>query len=192
MILQTKKCSKCGKTKSAAEFYKTSNRKCLRSICKECNKLDATEWRKNNTNRHNEIARNSRYRNNVNNGPMEENKNCAGYLGIYIAENMINIGKHMKNGNIGYDILDENANKLDVKSGCLRIRSNHNPSWEFHIEKNTIADYFICIGFNDRKNLNPLHIWKIPGDCINDKRCLSISVTTLDKWSAYEITEEII
>lgn len=92
---------------------------------------------------------------------MYENKSCAGYLGIVIAEGVLNkvfdgLIK-MDNGNKGYDFICGKGHKLDVKSSCISSRNR----WSFRINENDVADYFILMGFDNRNDLNPLYVWII-------------------------------
>ena len=59
--------------------------------------------------------------------------------------------------------------------------------WFFSINKNQIADYFLCIAFDNRDDLNPEYLWLIPGSDVNDKSGISIAESTIDKWSKYEL-----
>jgi hypothetical protein len=58
--------------------------------------------------------------------------------------------------------------------------------WTFHVKHNTTADYFLCIAFDNREHLNPLHLWVIPGKALSHKGTASIAETTLGKWAQYE------
>ena len=75
-----------------------------------------------------------------------------------------------------------------MKSRCREIQNNGVGRWCFTIKKNKVANYFICIAFDDRKTLNPVYLWLIPGDLVNEKTSLSItdSPRSLTKWSKYE------
>ena len=139
----------------------------------------------------------SRTKHNRKNGhlPMSENKECSQYLGIHKAERLL---KHffddvevMPYGHPGYDFVCKNGKKIDVKSSCTRKTTTR---WSFIIDKNTIADYFWCVAFDNREDLNILHIWMLPGDKFNHLTTASISESTLYKWSEYEkpIDEAII
>ena len=98
--------------------------------------------------------------------PMNKNKECAQYLGIYICENkeflskILNIVECMPITNPGYDVVCEKDKKIDVKCSCL---DNYN-RWNFNIRKNKIADYFLMIAFDNRENLNVIHIWLVNGN----------------------------
>ena len=137
--------------------------------------------------------------------PMSKNKDCSQYLGIYICENkeflskMINVIKSMKSNNPGYDIVCVRDKKIDVKCGCLV----NNVVWTFRIDKNKIADYFLMIAFDDRENLNVMHIWLVKGNSViekttwnseefivNEKDVASIGKgnISLKRWKKYEIT----
>jgi hypothetical protein len=147
-------------------------------------------WRKTNVEKTREYAREAHYRNGVK--PAAENKSSSLYLGCVIAETILSREfpgfKRMPNGNTGYDYDCPKGYKIDVKSGCRLAFKNRNDSWQFHINKNKIADFFLCIAFDDRENLNPEHIWLIPGGVVNDKQTIVItdSPEILAKWSQYE------
>lgn len=119
---------------------------------------------------------------------LENNKYCNQYLGIHIAERILshiypNV-ERMSINNHGYDFICGKGYKIDVKSGCLR--EDQNNRWLFHINKNIIADYFMCLAFDNREDFNPLHIWLIPGNILNYKTTVTISQSTLKKWNMYE------
>ena len=122
--------------------------------------------------------------------PLAEAKDTGVYLGI-IAENALsrffdNI-THMPYGNPGYDFLCGRGFKIDVKSSCIQNYLKYR-RWNFHIFRNHIANYFLCVGFDNRKNLNPQHIWLIPAEQIWDKVSIKIydSERNLNKWGRFE------
>ncbi len=119
--------------------------------------------------------------------PMSENRSCPLYLGVHVAERVLakvfNDVAVMPHGNPGYDFICGKGYKIDVKSSCYRKTNN----WTFCINRNSAADYFLCVAFDNRDNLNPLHIWLIPGHAINTQLCATIRPKTLDKWSIYEL-----
>ena len=95
----------------------------------------------------------------------------------------------MPYNNKGFDFICDKGYKIDVKSSCfLTSRPN---MWAFKIRYNTIADYFLCLAFDNRKDLNPAHIWLIPGHIINHQTCASISKSTLDRWHEYELIDKL-
>lgn len=121
-------------------------------------------------------------------GGIKNNKNCPGFLGVYIAEHILshiyhNV-KRMPYGHRGYDFICGKGYKIDVKSACLK--ENHPNLWGFSIKRNKIPDYFLCLAFDNREDLNPLYIWLIPGYILNNKFGTSISKSTLNKWKEYE------
>jgi hypothetical protein len=126
--------------------------------------------------------------------PLADAKDSASYLGVYVTERILghifNSTKRMPIGNPGYDFVCGKGFKIDAKSSCLRSYSNlvAKPFWQFHIERNTTADYFFCLAFDNRESLEPVHIWLIPGNVVNHLTTLSItnSPTVLKKWSKYE------
>lgn len=122
---------------------------------------------------------------------MSENVDSSMFLGVHVAEQVL---RHMfKNvvqmpyGNHGYDFICGKGYLVDAKASCMIIRDRHSPCWKFTIRKNKIADYFILLAFDNRNDINPLHIWMIPGDVINDSTGVSIATTTLDKWDEYRL-----
>lgn len=102
--------------------------------------------------------------------PLSENKECADYLGVHIAERILskifNNVQRMPLKNPGYDFICIKNHKIDVKSACI-----HRNKWLFHIYNNKIADYFLLLAFDNRNDLNPMHMWLIRRDeVINTKR----------------------
>ena len=119
---------------------------------------------------------------------MYKNKLCSNYLGIVIAErlckHLFKDVKMMPYGNTGYDIICNRGKKIDVKSSCIRLsKDNKYINWGFKIRKNIIADFFICVSFDNRNDLNPLHMWMIPGSEVNHLTKISISPSTIHKWN---------
>ena len=125
------------------------------------------------------------------NKPMNENKNCAAYLGVHIAEQVLSIAfknvKVMPYGNPGFDFICGGGYMIDVKSSCRHHHENRADYWLFTINKNRIADYFLCLAFDNRESLNPEHLWLIPAGNINNRMGVSISETVLDRWAEYAL-----
>lgn len=122
--------------------------------------------------------------------PMSKNRDCPLFLGVHIAEQVLskvfkNV-EQMPNNNPGFDFKCNRGMKIDVKSSVLRYHGRSLGSWSFGIGKNTIADYFLCLAFNNREDLNPMHIWLIPGNDINHLTSTKISPTRISRWSKYE------
>jgi len=122
---------------------------------------------------------------------MDKNKCCASYLGCYVAESVLSkVFKNveiMPNNNPGYDFRCSKDYLVDVKSSCMHVREGRSDSWSFHICKNKIADYFLCIAFDSRADLNPEYIWLIPGERINHLMNASISISAIHKWDEYKL-----
>jgi len=120
--------------------------------------------------------------------PHHVNKECSMYLGVHIAERVLfRYFEHvtrMPPCNPGFDFICSKGFKIDVKSSTL-YRGNY---WSFDINKSDVADYFLCIAFDDRDNLNPLHVWLIPKEkvCMKYRLCITNSEKSLAKWSMYE------
>lgn len=114
------------------------------------------------------------------------NKKSSNYLGCTIAEKVLSkVFKDvevMKVGNPGFDFFCNKGKKIDVKSSCIK----KNGSWLFHIDRNTIANFFLCIAFDNRESLTPLHLWLIPSDEVKNKKTTSIRSGTIHKWDKYK------
>lgn len=185
----SRKCVKCGVELSLDNWLKSCRTQGLYK-CKSCIREYKYNWVENNRERVNEAARNSNYRHGVK--PMSENKTCSSYLGCHVAERVLS--KVFKNVEVmppnhpGYDFICNKGKKIDVKSCCmLPAHDTHACRWLFTINRNSVADYFLCIAFDNRDGLNPLHIWLIPAINISHLQGASISVTTIDKWDEYRI-----
>lgn len=125
--------------------------------------------------------------------PFDENKECSSYFGVHIVERILSkIFKDIKRmpmTNSGFDFLCNKGYKVDSKASCRRVskKDNYSDRWMFAIRQNIIADYFLCVAFDNRDDLNPEHIWLIPGHYINHLHTLSITESRLDKWDDYKI-----
>jgi len=126
--------------------------------------------------------------------PYDENKKCSLYLGVHIAEQALSLAfkdvKRMPMGNPGYDVVCNHGKLIDIKSSCISFQivdGTQCSCWHFNINHNTIADYFLCIAFDDRETLTPLHVWLIPGSKLNHLTGTSISPSTIHKWDEYRL-----
>lgn len=180
-------CKECGRLMphAAFELCQTCYSKQNLITCKSCGKLKK---------HHTKGLCQTCYRHEKGfNKSMSENKSCALYLGVVIAEKVLSKVfkdvKQMPPNNKGYDFKCKKGMCVDVKSSVLHKDKkyiNYQGHWLFRVRKNKIADYFLCIAFDNRKDLNPLHIWLIPGKEINNKTGIGISKSKLHKWSQYE------
>jgi len=166
-----KMCSFCREIKSLEDFYKNQSRSDgLSHYCKTC----ITEL-----NRRRGIR------------PLAEAKDSGSYLGVHIAEKVLSevfeSAEWMSANNPGYDFICSCGFKVDVKSACLRQRKS-SIGWEFTIRKNMVPDYFALLAFDSVDDLNPMHLWLIPGGIINEKASITItnSPKCLAKWERYE------
>lgn len=193
--LMTKTCSKCGETKPLDEFHKHKGHKDdKRAECKECNNNQSKnyyqEHREERLSYRKDYYENGGGREMRGHLSMYENKLCSAYLGVVIAERLC---RHlfkdvevMPNNNSGFDIICNKGKKIDVKSGCVTLDKGKYPCWQFTISQNTIADYFICVAFDNLFNINPLHLWMIPGKELNHQGSAQISPSTLHKWDKWK------
>lgn len=114
-----------------------------------------------------------------------KNRNCTNYLGCIAEELLARTFKDVRRmppNNKGFDIICNKDLKIDIKSSATGYKGY----WMFNICKNTIADYFLLIAFESRKNLIPVHVWLIPGKDVNHNITIRTSKTKLNKWSKYE------
>jgi hypothetical protein len=124
---------------------------------------------------------------------MSEAKDCSNYLGIVVAERVL-VGffdhiQRMPNNNPGYDYICGKGFKIDVKSSCLNTDAGHRVQrWVFHTCKNEIADYFLCLAFDDRENLEPKHVWLVPSSDVHEQFKFSVmnNERGIAKWSQHE------
>ena len=122
------------------------------------------------------------------------------FLGCHVAERILSYVfkavQRMPHGNIGFDFICNKGYKIDSKASCL----HKNNTYDFNIKYNKIADYFLLIGFDNKENLNPQHIWLIKGDEIingyrklNDYQELVITnkLCCLENYAKYELIDKL-
>lgn len=184
-----RRCTKCGEQKPLSAFYNQSKGKYGKmSYCKTCDKERGKLYA------HVHPGRTTRlYHVRGIHKPMSEAKDSPLWLGVHISERVLmgyfeNVIR-MPHGNPGYDFMCERGYKIDAKSSCLHLSRGCNTSrWTFGVNRNQIADYFLCLAFDNREDLNPLHIWLIPGEEVNMLSGFSVynSLVGLEKWWEYE------
>jgi hypothetical protein len=177
-------CRVCG-IELTEKNWVQSFRKKPNYLCKECQKEKHCLWRKANPEKmkayHQRAARKRGVR------PFDKNKDCTLYLGVHIAERVLSHVfkdvKRMPHRNPGYDFVCNHGKKIDIKSSCI----HKNGAWNFNINHNTTADYFLCLAFDNREDLNPLHAWLIPGSKLNHLTAASITQSIIHKWEEYRL-----
>lgn len=193
------KCNKCGYEGLPNDFARRANnlcKKCRNEYDRQQHKTNPTckreydrQWRKANIDKCRGYARKWIHKKGAK--PMDENKDCPLYLGIHIAERILSYVfknvQRMPLRNRGFDFICSHEKKIDVKSGCIDNQKGRRPSWYFDIKRNTIADYFLCLAFDNRNNLNPMYIWLIPGYVVNKRKGLRISLSTIVKWNEFRL-----
>lgn len=121
---------------------------------------------------------------------MYKDKTLPQYLGIVIGERLIrhlfNDVEVMPHGNPKFDFICNKGKKIDVKTSSTLLEGDKYPHWGFKIKRNTTADFFICVAFDNRTDLNPLHLWMIPGKEINNHSGIQISPSTIHKWDKWK------
>lgn len=186
-ISEYKECRICHETKSISEFYsnvrKDTGWRSTESICKMCKNKYAANWAKENRDSINARRKAWRYRTGENRPP-DQNHECSLWLGN-IAESILMEAfgaiERMPPGNRGYDFICKNGYKIDAKSSCLLKKAK---VWQFDINKNDIADYFICLGFDNRKSLIPTKVWLIKGELVRGRMCIAMGKHK-SKWDVY-------
>ena len=206
MSIETPLCKKCGVKLTDVNWY-PSNKKWNRRICNKCKVEQGRLWKLNNLLKPAEYCKRWRDRNpaaviegytkdRIRRGgqTMKENKTCSQYLGIHVAERVLSrVFKdvtRMHLHNHGYDFICNHGKKIDVKSSCIvthTVNGTEYQSWKFNIRHNQIADFFLCLAFDNRADLNPLHVWMLPGCKYNHFAGIGISSSTVDKWNEYEL-----
>lgn len=179
-----KKCPRCNIVKDESEFPRYYYGWCI-----DCKNKYSRIYYKNHREKLSTYRRELRYKHGGKS--MAENKECGPYLGCYINERIL---RHvmpnavlMDNNNPGFDLVCGKGYLVDAKAATLRYRKTHSPRWEFNINKNTIPDYFLLVAYKDRESLEICHMWLIPGDEINDKKSVSIALSTIHKWDQWKI-----
>lgn len=119
--------------------------------------------------------------------PYSENKKCSSYLGVHVAERILSkIFKDvsvMPYGTSGYDFICNRGMKIDVKSSCITKEK----TWRFNSKKNSVADFFLCLAFDNRVDLTPMYIWLIPCVDVSEKLALIMNPKHLYKWDKYKM-----
>ena len=143
-------------------------------ICRKCKSKYATDYNHRTGRKH----------------AMSENRECSTFLGVYVAERVLSHVfkdvQRMPYGTPGFDFRCGKGYMVDVKSSCRHHHPRWADSWLFHIRKNPVAEYFLCLAFDNRYVLDPEHIWLIPAGDINDRDTIGITESKLDKWQKYE------
>lgn len=192
-----KKCKKCGILKSLDEFCKDNRAKDGKhTYCKKCMKETHKNYYYNRGGRETkkDYYNNRGGREKAGRISMYENKSCPQYLGIVVAERLIrhlyNDVKVMPFGFPGYDFICNKGKKINAKASTAHIRKNKNStveSWKFEIKKNKKCDFFLSIAFDSVNNPNPLHMWMIPGNEVNDRVGIQISSSTIHRWDKWKM-----
>lgn len=180
-------CRHCGIELNDAN-WQPSRRKGNQHICMGCAHKRDKQWQK--TNLDKTRAKTLRYARNNGVQPFNKNKECSLFLGVHVAERVLSkVFKdvvRMPTNNPGYDIICNHNKKIDIKSACLT--KTKFPHWVFHIERNTIADLFLCLAFDNREDLNPMYVWLLPGNKFNHLVGTGISPSTTSRWDEYVIS----
>lgn len=160
-------CRKCGKDKSVRYRYRDEKGiwDGVSYICCKCNN---DRWAISKGYKNYSEYLTERNWNTGKSSPMSENEDCSMYLGAHVAERVLSKifedVKRMPINNHGFDFICKKGYKIDVKSATLANRPSTYGHWSFGINYNDIADYFLLIGFDDRENLEPMHIWLFKKD----------------------------
>jgi len=162
--------------------------------CLECRNALKRQWKQDHPDKYQE--RQARYNQHRRERPghtqMADNPKCTLYLGYFISETVLsrefkNV-KRMPVTHPGYDFECNRHFKIDAKSSCLVNASRGGSYWQFTIKCNKVPHFYLLIAWDNRDNLNPIHIWLIPAALINMKKIIYIGNTekSLAKWKKYE------
>jgi hypothetical protein len=185
----SRRCRGCGQIKLNSEFTPRKDRRGgYRSSCREC------------------VAKKSEIRRRAAGVlPYNESTDSSAYLGVFVGEDQIadlilrqwykNV-IHMPGGTFEHDflVLDDGVLlKIEVKtSSRLHRRPGEYDRWQFNIDRNKTANWFLLIALNsfvDERTPFPKveHIWYIPSyEVDTDKKYLTIGELTMKKWSKWE------
>jgi len=183
------KCKNCGIQLIVNENWHVSRASKYDYRCNRCHGNHNKNYYKEHSSRLKKLCR---YKNYVHGGKsMSENKQCSSYLGVHVAERVLartfKDVEVMPYGHKGYDFICNKGMKIDVKAACIFRKSSKGCSWLFKLKRNKIADYFLCIAFDNRENLNPLYLWLLPAHKFNHLTSTTISTSTISKWDDYVI-----
>ena len=191
------KCRVCGVLLVIGENVTQNQIDHSQYICRSCRREHDREYAREYNREHREHIRERgrEYRHRIGRyQPMSENRQCPAFLGVCVAERVLShVFKHVERmpyGNTGFDFICGHGYMVDVKGACRHVREKHADNWMFTIRKNKIAEYFLCLAFDNRNDLNPEHVWLIPANDVNDRVGISIAETTLTKWDQYKLDVE--
>lgn len=182
-------CRRCS-VKLDSENWYPSVRKKSGYICKTCHIAEVRNQQGKKPDETSNTALHRMQRNGIQ--PFDENDECSLFLGVHIAERVLS--KVFKNvermpmHNPGYDFICNHGKKIDVKSSCRRFSYRQSDRWRFYIGKNHAPDYFLCLAFDNRVNLNPEHVWLIPREDIGVSDNIGVSEATTDRWNKYALS----
>lgn len=190
------RCRVCGVKLNDSNWY-PSRKEGYIYICKKCHNEKSCSWRKANPDKarlHQKAnpekvkARWIRSNRKLGHLPFNKNKDCPMFLGVHVAERVLShVFKDvevMPMNHPGYDFICARDKRIDIKSACFLGKPPH---WHFNIFRNTTADYFLCLAFDNREDLNPLHAWLLPGEKFNHLMNASIRPSTTYKWNKYQL-----
>lgn len=95
--------------------------------------------------------------------PIEFSNSSVSYKGVHLGEDIItdpilieifgDIEKKMPYRNVGYDRIVKGGYKIDSKLRTLIEDWKYNSyGWKYYIDYNKIADYFLLIALDEKKN----------------------------------------
>jgi len=116
--------------------------------------------------------------------PYYENKKCSLYLGVYIAEDILaktfTDVQRMPPGNPDFDFICNKNFKVNVKSACTGVTD----AWTFTLD-DADCDFYLCVAFDNREDLNPQYLWLIPKKEIENLVQLVIRKSTVHRWNKW-------
>ena len=137
---------------------------------------------------------------------MYEDRSTDVHLGVVVGESLV--GAYytdlvaMDYGCSGFDFISSDGFKIDSKIASLALGDDgcrRDKAWVFNIRKNTEADFFCCIGVDNKQDLNVICAWLIPSNAKTTKGTevceltgLAISKSNIDFWKDYELDTDIL
>jgi hypothetical protein len=189
--MNTHRCNVCNQEKPIIEFYIRKKNGKPYNLCRVCWNLRGSD----------RVAKNRAYITKYNreychrtgrSRAAETARDSPVFLGVVVAERALSKFfdhiERMPYKHPGYDFICGKGFKIDSKSSCIRINTGGYRIWRFSIHKNKVADYFIFLAFDSRENLEPRHVWLVPGSKINSLNsvCISDCPSAMAKWAQYE------
>jgi hypothetical protein len=82
-----------------------------------------------------------------------------------------------------------NEGRYNVKSSRLFVKK-HGKYFDFKLhDHHSACDYFVLVGYINKRDINPVKIWVIPSVLLLDKTRLCIGRNHRGQWSDFELVD---